>query len=52
MGIRSGVCLYRDGSTYEGEFCDDVRSGWGVIEFKNSERYEGEWVDDCIQGGG
>lgn len=49
---RMGVCNYENGSKYEGEFANDKRAGWGLIEMKNGEQYEGEWEDDTIQGAG
>lgn len=48
--VRYGICVYRNGAKYEGEFNSNVRSGQGVIQFANGDVYEGEWSKDCIHG--
>eukprot|EP00210_Caulerpa_lentillifera_P004495 g4289.t1 len=48
----NGICMYRDGSIYKGEFANDVRSGWGNQIFPNGDEFEGEWTDDLINGNG
>lgn len=34
------------GSTYEGEFVEDKKSGYGRMVFATGEIYEGDWKDD------
>jgi hypothetical protein len=34
------------GSTYEGEFGEDKKSGYGKMAFATGEIYEGDWRDD------
>jgi hypothetical protein len=34
------------GSTYEGEFGEDKKSGYGKMVFSTGEIYEGDWRDD------
>lgn len=45
--------LFADGSSYEGEFLNDKREGYGIL--KNSSDniiYEGEWKNDKFDGNG
>lgn len=48
----SGVCVFRDGSIYNGEFANDVRCGWGTQSFTTGDHFEGEWSDDSMNGNG
>ena len=38
-----GKFLWQDGSTYEGEFRDNMISGEGVYKWANGKVYEGEY---------
>lgn len=40
------------GSTYEGEFGEDKKSGYGKMVFSTGEIYEGDWRDDVQNGAG
>jgi hypothetical protein len=46
----AGTCAYPDGSRYEGEWEDDVRSGWGRLGTADGQSYEGEWRADRMHG--
>ena len=37
---------YRNGDTYEGEWKQDLRHGYGVLTLKDRGMYEGEWEND------
>ena len=45
-----GKYIFRDGSSYEGEFCKGSREGWGKMTCKNGDVYEGNWMKDKITG--
>jgi hypothetical protein len=52
-----GVMLYKDNSTYEGEFMDEQRSGQGTFVFGDKSKYAGTkytgtFTADCIHGQG
>lgn len=44
--------MYSSGNTYEGSFVDDIKDGWGRMEWQGGEMsYEGEWkvgADFCF----
>ena len=46
----SGYEEYPDGSTYEGAYADNLKSGLGTITFPNKDIYSGEWGDDKMHG--
>jgi RHS repeat-associated protein len=46
----TGLYTFKDGSTYEGEFKDDLKSGFGKRNYMNGDVYEGEWKKDKING--
>ena len=57
-GCVSGDCfngvgkrVYEDGSSYEGQWNDGKRSGYGIWKHKNG-FYEGEWKNDSFNGRG
>ena len=45
------TATYADGSTYAGEWRDDVRHGKGIMKYVDG-RYTGEWKDDQRNGQG
>ena len=48
-----GVRYYKDDSVYEGMFKENMRYGWGKIEFKQINLiYRGEWKNDRMHGHG
>lgn len=47
---RHGKAKYENGGFYEGDFENDVRSGWGKHEFPDGSWYEGEWSADRMTG--
>ncbi len=50
FGCRHGRARYPDGSTYEGDWKQDHRWGWGKHKFAAGGEYEGEWEGDKISG--
>ncbi len=44
--------LYKNGSTYEGGWHNNVREGVGFQTFLNGDTYEGQWKDDDFEGKG
>ncbi|XP_077411146.1 MORN repeat-containing protein 3-like [Vanacampus margaritifer] len=46
-----GSCFYMH-ATYEGEWSEDNRSGWGRLTYKCGDLYEGEWLWDKEDGTG
>lgn len=47
---RQGVAVYKGIGTYTGEFANNQRCGWGVMQFEDGTRAEGEWAHDTIHG--
>jgi len=43
---------YPNGDSYEGEWANDQRNGFGVLRFSKGDVYEGEWVADLMSGKG
>eukprot|EP00455_Lapot_gusevi_P043559 TRINITY_DN5316_c0_g1_i2.p1 TRINITY_DN5316_c0_g1~~TRINITY_DN5316_c0_g1_i2.p1 ORF type:complete len:291 (-),score=30.15 TRINITY_DN5316_c0_g1_i2:544-1416(-) len=41
-----------NGTSYEGEYCYDMRHGKGTQKFSNGACYTGDWVDDMQHGQG
>ena len=50
--IGKGIYRWKDGSRYEGNFDDDVRSGKGRFLWSNGETYEGDYLKDERTGKG
>lgn len=50
MIIQNSLKL--NGSTYDGEWIDNKKNGFGIITYTNGNRYEGEWNYDKINGKG
>jgi hypothetical protein len=47
---RTGRCSYPDGSSYDGDWRADERSGWGSLRTADGQQYEGEWQHNKPQG--
>jgi hypothetical protein len=47
-----GKATYPGGHTYEGEWLEGLRSGFGDFRSAEGDRYEGEWRDDVVHGEG
>ena len=47
-----GVCNWKNGDKYEGEWENRTFNGYGVYTCKNSEKYDGEWKDGKFNGYG
>lgn len=50
-----GMFTWRTGVTYEGEYFEDERIGFGIMYFADNDplgraQYEGDWVKGKIQG--
>ena len=47
-GKKNGIGFYvwHDGSTYEGDFKDDLRHGNGLFNWSNGESYKGDYLED------
>jgi hypothetical protein len=43
---------YPNGDSYEGEWNNDVREGFGLLRFSKGDQYEGEWANDKMNGKG
>ena len=41
-----GFYVWHDGSTYEGDFMDDLRHGNGLFNWSNGESYKGDYLED------
>lgn len=41
-----GFYVWHDGSTYEGDFRDDLRHGNGLFNWSNGESYKGDYLED------
>ena len=53
-GKKSGKGIYKwhDGSTYEGDFEEDLRHGNGLFQWANGESYKGDYLKDERTGHG
>ena len=53
-GKRVGLakCTWIDGSTYDGEWLDNVRHGKGVFKSREGTVYDGMFEDDVRNGPG
>lgn len=47
----TGKSTYPGGHTYEGDFKDNQRCGWGTFTTVEGDVYEGEWDKDVVHGG-
>lgn len=47
-----GSASYPNGSTYEGQFADSKRHGYGVLTLSDATRYESQWQNDERHGDG
>ena len=47
-----GRYVYRDGTTYTGEFEEGRPTGFGSVAYANGDSYEGEWADNGPDGDG
>ncbi len=53
--IGYGLCNYKDGNIYEGEFVKNQRNGKGKFIFKNNLKYllyDGGWINGKMNGDG
>ena len=52
--VRCGRGRYccADGSTYDGEWANNMRQGNGCLRLRNGFRYEGTWKDNQMEGRG
>ena len=39
-----------DGKSYEGEYKQDKRNGWGVFKLVDGRKYYGQWKDGLKHG--
>lgn len=44
--------FYNSSAVYEGDWCEDHRSGWGRMYYESGDIYEGEWMKDENHGQG
>lgn len=47
-----GTFQWTSGSTYEGEFQNGKRAGYGFMTYNNGAKYDGQWRDDKKEGNG
>lgn len=50
--MKSGKIVFDDGSTYQGEFKNDLMHGSGVIRYPNGDAYVGTFDSDKKHGTG
>ena len=50
--VPGGPDVFPNGNKYDGEWQNDVKEGYGVLQYINGERYEGYWKDDKAHGKG
>ena len=43
---------WQNGDTYEGQYVNGKRTGYGVYTFSTGDIYEGEWKDNLRHGEG
>ncbi|GHU22592.1 hypothetical protein FACS189472_15490 [Alphaproteobacteria bacterium] len=43
-----GVCVYADGSRYEGQWSGDKRHGKGTLTKLDGEKFTGEFMNDAF----
>lgn len=43
---------WEDGKSYEGEYVDDKKEGYGVFIWPDGKKYEGYWKDGKQEGEG
>ena len=46
----NGIVFYSDGTKYEGEWKNNMRSGKGKMTYKNNSVYEGNWRNNKKDG--
>lgn len=51
-GGVSGLCVYNDGTRYEGSFQNDKRHGRGTLYYPEGTKLVGEFRDDEANGEG
>lgn len=47
-----GIQFFGPKEYYEGEWCNNQRSGWGRMYYNNGDIYEGQWQNDKPEGEG
>jgi hypothetical protein len=47
-----GKCVWPDGRTYDGEYVDDKKDGYGVYTWPNNKQYRGYWKNGKQHGVG
>lgn len=54
MGKREGKGVWRsfNGDTFEGEYQNDLKHGWGKFTWNNGQIYEGQFQNDIRNGEG
>jgi len=51
MKSGTGTMRYANGNQYDGEWSEDAKSGYGVMEWKTlNQRYEGQWAQNKPHG--
>merc|ERR1712083_1099627 len=43
---------WSDGRVYDGQYCDDKKSGHGVFKWPDGRRFDGEWKEGKQHGSG
>jgi 4-amino-4-deoxy-L-arabinose transferase-like glycosyltransferase len=54
IGIKEGqgTYVFSDGSTYEGQWKNDKRNGFGIMKYADGSRFEGFWLENKEHGKG
>ena len=45
-----GVCIYMDGSRYQGDWRNGLKCGRGTHSFASGDQFEGEWENGWMHG--
>ena len=45
-----GYIVYKDGTTYEGQFFDDKKTGFGIYKWIDDRKYQGWWYKSKQHG--
>ena len=40
-----GFYIYDDKVTYDGQFANDKKEGYGIFDWSDGRRYEGNWMN-------
>lgn len=44
MKVGRGIFTFKDGSTYIGDWKDDLKDGKGIFTWSDGNKFSGEWI--------